>query len=384
MAQVIAEGVDYSHARPGGRALRDAGKSFAVRYLYPEHGGKALTNPEIADLKRYGIDIAVVYEGSAGDMKQGRDRGVRDARVAQTELESLDLPDSLPIYFAADWDASPGEQAAIDAYLEGAASVIGADRVGVYGGYWVVKRCKENGTAQWLWQTYAWSGGNVLDGIHLFQYRNSQDLNGAVDFCRAYQANFGQLPTVIHGGSGAGVGHSIPASEVEGPEPKPAAKGTYTVRSGDTLSGIASRFGLSWQDLYALNKGTIGSDPSLIKPGQVLKLSGGASAPTKKPSGGGTYTVRAGDTLSGIAAKHGTTWQALAKLNGLDNPNLIYPGQKLKVGGSAAPARTYTVRSGDTLSGIASAHGTTWRKLASLNGIDDPNLIYPGQKLRLS
>lgn len=98
-----------------------------------------------------------------------------------------------------------------------------------------------------------------------------------------------------------------------------------------------------------------------------------------------TYTVQPGDTLSGIAAAYGTSWQHLAELNGLADPNIIYPGQVLAVDGSApAPAaQTYTVQSGDTLSGIASAYGTSWQRLADINGITDPNLIYPGQVLTI-
>ena len=104
--------------------------------------------------------------------------------------------------------------------------------------------------------------------------------------------------------------------------------------------------------------------------------------PTAKPSN--TYTVRSGDTLSGIASKHGTSWQALAQINGLSNPNRIYPGQVLKLGGSAPskPAsRVYVVRSGDTLSGIASRLRTSWQVLAQRNHISNPNRIYPGQKI---
>lgn len=98
-----------------------------------------------------------------------------------------------------------------------------------------------------------------------------------------------------------------------------------------------------------------------------------------------TYTVQSGDTLSGIAARYGTSWQHLADLNGLADPNLIYPGQVLTVDGSApAPAaQTYTVRPGDTLSGIAAAYGTSWQHLADINGIADPNVIYPGQVLTI-
>lgn len=105
-------------------------------------------------------------------------------------------------------------------------------------------------------------------------------------------------------------------------------------------------------------------------------------------NGAQTYTVKSGDTLSAIAAKYGTTYQYLAQINGIANPNLIYPGQVLKVTGTASAPQTstsvvYTVKSGDTLSGIAAKYGTTYQHLASINGISNPNLIYPGQKIKI-
>ena len=97
-----------------------------------------------------------------------------------------------------------------------------------------------------------------------------------------------------------------------------------------------------------------------------------------------TYTVRAGDTLWAIAKQYGTTVGALASLNHIANPNLIYPGQVLSLPRGAAPAeRTYTVRWGDTLWAVARRYGTTVGALAGLNHIANPNLIYPGQVLRL-
>lgn len=101
-----------------------------------------------------------------------------------------------------------------------------------------------------------------------------------------------------------------------------------------------------------------------------------------------TYTVKSGDTLSAIAVKYGTTYQHLAEINGIANPNLIYPEQVLKVTGTAGAPQAdtsvvYTVKSGDTLSGIAVKYGTTYQHLASINGIANPNLIYPGQKIRI-
>lgn len=107
------------------------------------------------------------------------------------------------------------------------------------------------------------------------------------------------------------------------------------------------------------------------------------AAPAPQPSTV-TYTVQPGDTLSGIAAAYNTTYQHLADINGIANPNLIYPGQVLTIsgGGASAPQQTvYTVQPGDTLSGIAAAYNTTYQHLAAVNGISNPNLIYPGQQI---
>ena len=98
------------------------------------------------------------------------------------------------------------------------------------------------------------------------------------------------------------------------------------------------------------------------------------------------YVVKSGDTLSGIAKKYNTTYKVLAEYNGIANPNLIHPGQKIKIPTTTAVKKdpevvTYTVKKGDTLSAIAKKYGTTYQKIAKDNGIANPNLIYPGQKL---
>lgn len=369
----MAEGVDYSWARPGGATLKAAGKSFAVRYVYPDgQGGKGLDASELGDLQAHGIEVPVVYESYAARAKEGRAAGQADARTAQKELESLGLPTGMPIYFAVDYDAPESDQGVIDEYLRGAADVIGADRVGVYAGYWVVKRCSENESAKWLWQTYAWSGGNWFPGNHLEQYLNGQDLNGAVDLNRSKQDNYGQ-PSKFGG--------ATPPS----PSPSPQPGGTYTVVKGDTLIGIGEKTGTDWKQIAAINNIPA---PYTIYPGQVLQLPGG-SAPNPVPTPGtGTYTVKKGDTLSSIAAQYGTSWQTLQAMNQLPDPNKIYPGQVLKVPGggnsNTAPDTTYTVQKGDTLYGIATKYGTSWQHLADINGLDNPNLIYPGQVLKIA
>ncbi|MDQ2181786.1 LysM peptidoglycan-binding domain-containing protein [Enterococcus hirae] len=102
---------------------------------------------------------------------------------------------------------------------------------------------------------------------------------------------------------------------------------------------------------------------------------------TEQPSAVQTHVVQHGETLSSIATRYSTTYQALASLNGLSNPNMIYAGQVLKVSGVASATRTYTVQYGDNLSSIATKLGITYQSLAQRNGLSNPNLIYPGQTL---
>ncbi|MEG3341002.1 LysM peptidoglycan-binding domain-containing protein [Streptococcus suis] len=160
---------------------------------------------------------------------------------------------------------------------------------------------------------------------------------------------------------------------------------TYTVKSGDTLSGIAAKFGTTVSALQSLN-GI--SNPDKIQVGQVLKIT--ASATSSTSTSVSTYIVQSGDTLSGIAARFGTTVSALQSLNGISNPDKIYAGQVLRISGSGtvltggSGVSTYTVKSGDTLSGIAAQFGTTVSVLQSLNGISNPDKIYAGQVLRIS
>ena len=117
---------------------------------------------------------------------------------------------------------------------------------------------------------------------------------------------------------------------------------------------------------------------SWISKGDIELLPDATVVPDKQPEA--THVVQYGETLSSIAYQYGTYYQKLAALNGLANPNLIYPGQILKVNGSVV-SNIYTVQYGDNLSSIAAKLGTTYQTLAALNGLANPNLIYPGQTL---
>lgn len=175
-----------------------------------------------------------------------------------------------------------------------------------------------------------------------------------------------------------------PSPQPPGPRPEPPSQGgDYTVRAGDTLSAIAQRNGVSLNALLTANPQI--RNPDLIYAGQRIHLPGDA------PSNASTYTVRAGDTLSGIAQRNGVSLPALLDANPQfrASPDRIYPGQSVRIpgGGDGAPNATggsYTVRSGDTLSGIAQRHDVSLPALLAANaGISNPNLIHPGQRIQI-
>jgi LysM repeat protein len=173
---------------------------------------------------------------------------------------------------------------------------------------------------------------------------------------------------------------------------------TYTVVPGDTLSGIAARYGTSVSSLVQANPQIV--DPDLIYPGQVLTIPGSSIPSPFDPvipdtgTGERTYTVRRGDTLSTVAARYGSTVSAITQRNPqITNPDLIYPGQVIIVPDPVPPPvidpgiipdtgpgeSLYTVRRGDTLSEIAFRHGIPTTNLIQRNSqISNPDLIYPG------
>lgn len=151
---------------------------------------------------------------------------------------------------------------------------------------------------------------------------------------------------------------------------------TYTVRANDNLSGIARRHGISLEQLRELNH----LKHDRLKIGQLLKIPATATAARTSPAAphAARYTVKSGDSLSGIAAHHKVSVAELKQWNKLTS-NRIRAGQSLHI----KPAATlYTVRSGDSLSTIASRHNVSIKQLKSWNTLDG-NLLQPGQKLAL-
>lgn len=188
-------GIDYSSGDPNPARLKAERVRFVCRYVSTPTNPKNLRAAEAKKLRAAGIDIVVVFETTAGRALAGRDAGARDARSALRQANERGAPEGSPIYFAVDFDAQPGHQQAINAYLNGAASVLGKNLVGVYAGYGPVKRALDAGVCKYAWQTYAWSHGNWDPRAHIQQYRNGVDFAGLnVDLDRAMFRDFGQWP----------------------------------------------------------------------------------------------------------------------------------------------------------------------------------------------
>ncbi|PZR17317.1 MAG: LysM domain-containing protein [Archangium gephyra] len=140
---------------------------------------------------------------------------------------------------------------------------------------------------------------------------------------------------------------------------------SYTIKRGDTLSGIAARYGTTVSALASANGIR---NPNLIVAGKTLQIPG-KSGGSSGGGGGGSYTVKRGDTLSSIAGRHGTSVSAIARLNNIRNVNLIYPGQNLRIPGRDSGGSSYTppVNGGGGVTGSGGARGDTGLANAARN-----------------
>jgi hypothetical protein len=192
-------GFDYSWGRPSPLALQAAGAHFACRYVSYDLG-KNLSATEAQALLAAGIAIVVNWESTATRADDGGFAGgVSDARAALAQARACGLPEDRPIYFSVDEGTTVGPN--ITAYFQGVASVLPKSRVGVYGGYQVVKGCLDAGLATWAWQTYAWSWNSQRGQVdwepraHIRQVQNGVKVGGAdVDRNEAQTDDYGQWP----------------------------------------------------------------------------------------------------------------------------------------------------------------------------------------------
>ena len=159
---------------------------------------------------------------------------------------------------------------------------------------------------------------------------------------------------------------------------------TIIIQYGDTLSEIAIMYNTTVARLVELNSI---SNPNLIYAGESLIVPTNTSTQASDDS---IYIVKWGDTLTSIARTYNTTIAAIVNANQIQNPNLIFVGQRLIIPRSASVEITndmnhmlYRVRRGDTLYAISRRYNTTIANIVRLNRIANPNLIFPGELLRI-
>ena len=219
---------------------------------------------------------------------------------------------------------------------------------------------------------FAYNGDTLHDIFVKYSTSHDQEANSIAGIMNACAAKVG---------AGTPAGNPTPSQT-------PAAAGKYVVASGDTLSGIASRYKVSLQEIELWNPQI--NNPDKIFPGEVLNV-GGTVTQTVQPASGNVHVVQSGETLSGIAQANGLSLSRIEQLNPqISNPNVIHPGDKINLAGAApqpAPAaapRYHTVASGETLSGIAQANAIGLVTIEQMNPqISNPDKIYPGQNVRV-
>ena len=163
----------------------------------------------------------------------------------------------------------------------------------------------------------------------------------------------------------------------------------YKISSGDSLFSIGQRYGVEWQSIAELNGM---SDGSILQIGADLKIPGTGETQTGVAADvQSRYTVAAGDTLLGIALRFGIDWPALASANGLSERSLLQIGAVLTIPGQtqAVPAqpatatRTHTIQAGETIWVIAARYNIDWRAILQANGLGEQSLLQIGQVLVL-
>ena len=166
--------------------------------------------------------------------------------------------------------------------------------------------------------------------------------------------------------------------------PLPGLAGEVVVKRGETLSEIADRYGTSVNRLMEMNGLRNAND---LWAGSRIKVPGNVYS----GGGSGNYTVKAGETLSEIADRYGTSVDRLVQLNGLRDANDLWAGSRIQVpGASARPqvavnknAKTHQVQPGESLSSIADRYGVSMQRLIAINGISNPNQVMAGSTLTL-
>jgi hypothetical protein len=164
----MPDGFDYSKGHPSGAAIAARGE-FVIRYIdHPTRmGAKHITRSEYDDLIAHGVHVWLVCERSIIDWEGGRPGGAALARDARAGADHIGYPAGRLIFFTADMHLTPEQILTVQAFIDGAASVLGRDATGGYGFSELIRALKAGNNCRGLWQTGSRSA--VVDGAHFYQ-----------------------------------------------------------------------------------------------------------------------------------------------------------------------------------------------------------------------
>lgn len=185
---VAVEGIDASFAHPTVEQIEQAGAHWIARYFSADPA-KNLTASEVDQYNAAHLAVVTVWETTTTRATAGRDAGAADADAAEQQRKEVGLPADHVHHFAVDEDTS---WAAVAEYFAGAASVLGQDRVGVYGSFQVIEGAHAAGY-HYLWQTSAWSNGE-WSSFATIRQTGGTALSGQADVDQAEDADYGQSP----------------------------------------------------------------------------------------------------------------------------------------------------------------------------------------------
>ena len=338
-----------------------------------EHYQNPKASAQLANASKSGQDVAGYFWGQFGS---DRLLAQKMARYAVADAHRTGLKQGAAIALDYEQGASMSSTANTDAIIEFMSAVKSAGyKPLLYSGAYYMKRYvdierigKQFGTCLWV-ASYKTTELQLAPDFAYFPSMNYVAMWQFADNWHGTDGNV-ELVSVIKGD----VKNNVTV------KPTVTVSGSYyTIQSGDSWWSIATRHGMDMYQLAQLNGMSINN---VIHPGQKIKVKGTIKNGAKpvKNTNISSYVVKPGDSWWSISAKYGLSMYTLAQRNGKTIYTVIHPGDKLTISGQTA-TRAYTIRRGDTLSGIASRLGVSVSSLATRNRIGNINWIYAGQRL---
>lgn len=286
------------------RDLKGAGFEYAARYL--GESWKSFDKKEAEIIQKAGIKLISIFQKSANKLSYFTEKqGSMDGKDAEKWAKAVGQPEGTAIYFAVDCDMTGKQMSTIQSYFLAVKKQLPSYKVGIYGSYAVMYAMKNY--ADYFWQTYAWSRGEVAPFIHMYQHENNIIIEGVnIDRNRIMQSpgHWGSETTKIN---------KYTVQQELG-----AFMTATDAKAGNNQKGIVKPGTYS---IFNTSQGMINVTKEEGKPGSWIN-----------PHQETVHIVSSGETLTKIAKTYSTTIQAIqAKNPQIKNINLIYAGQVIKI-----------------------------------------------------